>query len=125
MKLHLARPEGRNLFSGYGPGYVAVNGARYERSIIVLADRIMEWPPVRFEELTEPVLSALTELGSEILILGSGARLRFPHAGHTRAIHAAGIGLEIMDTQAACRTYNVLLSEDRRVAAALLVEPQS
>ena len=123
MKLHLARAEGRNLFSGYGPGYVAVNGTRHERSVIVLPDRILDWEATSFDELNEAAFSGLAQLPLEILILGTGARLRFPPPSLTRAIHTARIGLEVMDTHAACRTYNILLSEDRRVGAALLIGP--
>jgi uncharacterized protein len=114
MKLHLARAEGRNLFSGYGPGYVAINGVR-----------ILDWEAISFEQLNEAAFSGLAQLPLEILILGTGARLRFPRPALTRAIHAAGIGLEVMDTHAACRTYNILLSEDRRVGAALLIGPSA
>jgi uncharacterized protein len=121
MKLHLARAAGRNLFSGYGPGYVAVNGQRYQRSLIVLADRIADWEVASFEQLSKPAFDALAQLPVDILVLGTGAALRFPPAGDLQALAAAGIGLEVMDTQAACRTYNVLLSEDRRVAAAILI----
>jgi uncharacterized protein len=123
VKLHLARAEGRNLFSGYGVGYVAVNGARYERSLIVLPDRILDWEPASFEELNEAAFAGLAQLPLEILLLGTGARLRFPPSSFTRAVQSAGIGFEVMDTHAACRTYNILLSEDRRVAAALLIGP--
>jgi uncharacterized protein len=124
MKLHLARAEGRNLFSGYGSGYIAVNGERYERSLIVLPDRILNWEPADFDDLTESVFSGLAQLSLEILILGTGARLRFPHPSITRALHSAGTALEVMDTHAACRTYNILLSEGRRVGAALLLGPE-
>jgi uncharacterized protein len=123
VKLHLAHAEGRNLFSGYGPGYVAINGVRHERSLIVLPDRILDWEPASFEELTEAAFADLARLPLEVLLLGTGARLRFPPPALTRAIHTAGIGFEVMDTGAACRTYNVLLSEDRRVAAALFIDP--
>jgi uncharacterized protein len=125
LKLHLARAEGRNLFSGYGLGYVAVNGARHERSLVVLSDRILEWQPARFEDLSQAAFAALAALSLEILIVGTGSRLRFPHPSLTRDIHAKGIGLEVMDTHAACRTYNILLSEDRRVGAALLIDALS
>jgi uncharacterized protein len=124
MKLHLARAEGRNLFSGYGNGYVAVNGHPYERSLIVLPARILDWEPAAFDDLTEAVFSELAGLSLEILILGTGARLRFPHPSITRALYSGGTALEVMDTHAACRTYNILLSEDRRVGAALLVGPE-
>jgi uncharacterized protein len=124
MKLHLARAEGRNLFSGYGSGYVAVNGQRYERSLIVLPDRILDWEPAGFDALTEAVFSELAGLSLEILILGTGARLQFPHPSITRGLYHAGTALEVMDTHAACRTYNILLSEERRVGAALLVGPE-
>jgi len=124
MKLHLARAEGRKLFSGYGPGYVAVNGERYEHSLIVLPDRVLGWEVVGFDDLTESTLSQLAGLSLEILILGTGAQLRFPHPLATRALREAGTALEVMDTHAACRTYNILLSEDRHVGAALLIGPE-
>jgi len=124
MKLHLARAEGRNLFSGYGSGYVAINGERYDRSLIVLPDRILDWEPAVFDDLTESVFSRLAELSLEILILGTGTRLRFPNSSTTRGLYGAGTAFEVMDTHAACRTYNILLSEDRRVGAALLLGPE-
>ena len=121
MKLHAARAEGRNLFSGYGPGFVAINGVRYERSVIVLADRILDWEVSGFDGLDAAAFSALARLPLEILILGTGAVLRFPGASYSKILRAAGISMEVMDTCAACRTYNILLSEDRRVGAALLM----
>ena len=122
MKLHLARPQGRNLFSGYGSGYVAINGTRYEHSLVVLPDRLADWEPARFEDLTEPMFAELAALPLEILIVGTGAKLRFPSPALTRSLYEARIGVEVMDTQAACRTYNILLSEDRRVGAAILID---
>lgn len=123
MKFHLAQAEGRNLFSGYGPGYVAVNGTRHQRSLVVLSDRVFDWEVLKFQDLTEAVFTVLAGLGLEILVLGTGTRLRFPHPSLTRALHAAGTGLEVMDTHAGCRTYNILLAENRRVGAALIIEP--
>jgi uncharacterized protein len=122
LKLHLARAQGRNLFSGYGPGYVAINGTRYQNSLIVLPDRLADWEPARFEDLSATMFAELATLPLEILILGTGATLRFPAPALTRAVYEARIGLEVMDTQAACRTYNILLSEDRRVGAAILID---
>jgi uncharacterized protein len=122
MKLHQTRAHGRNLFTGYGPGYVSVNGTRWESSVIVLPDRTESWGVAGFDALTEGIFTRLAELPIEILLLGSGARLRFPHPRLTQALMRAGIGLEVMDTPAACRTYNFLLEEGRRVGAALLIE---
>jgi len=124
MKLHLARAEGRKLFSGYGRGYVAVNGEHYQRNLIVLPDRILDWEAVGFADLTESTFSRLAALSLEILILGTGAQLRFPRPSLTQPLRDGGTALEVMDTHAACRTYNILLSEDRRVGAALLIEPE-
>jgi uncharacterized protein len=122
MKLRQTRAHGRNLFTGYGPGYVSVNGTRWESSVIVLPDRTESWDVAGFDALTEEIFNRLAGLPIEILLLGSGARLRFPHPRLTQALMRAGIGLEVMDTPAACRTYNFLLEEGRRVAAALLIE---
>jgi uncharacterized protein len=122
MKLHQTRAQGRNLVTGYGPGYVSVSGTRWESNVIVLPDRAERWDVLGFDALTEDAFTRLAELPIEILLLGSGARLRFPHPRLTQALVRARIGLDVMDTPAACRTYNILLEEGRRVAAALLIE---
>src|SRR5829696_6442735 len=108
MKLHLARPAGRNLFSGYGEGYVAINGERYERNLIVLPDRIVDWEVVRVEELSRTVFESISKLPIDVLVLGTGSALRFPAPADMQVMAQAGIGVEVMDTPAACRTYNVL-----------------
>ena len=123
MKLHLAAPSSQNMISGYGLDYVAVNGQRYERSLIVMPDRVIEdWGATNFAALAQAHFVTLAELRPEILLLGTGAALRFPEMRLTQALSAARIGLEVMDTHAACRTYNILLSEGRQVAAALLLQ---
>ena len=122
MKLHHARADGRNLFTGYGLGYVSVNGARREASTVVLSDRMLDWEIQQFDALTHEAFVRLATLPVEILLLGTGNALRFPHPRLTQPLRDVGIGLEVMDTSAACRTYNILLGEDRRVAAALLIE---
>ncbi|MCX7891932.1 MAG: Mth938-like domain-containing protein [Burkholderiales bacterium] len=122
MKLHLARAAGANLFSGYGEGYVAVNGVRHERSIVVLPDRVIaDWAPASLDALEAAHLAPLVTLGIEILLLGTGARLRFPRPEVIRPLTDARIGFEAMDAHAAARTYNILTAEGRRVAAALLL----
>ena len=120
MKLHLAGASARHTITGYGDGYVVVNGARHEENLIVLPDRMLAWKVAGFDALVESDFSILTGLDLEIVLLGTGARQRFPHRRLTRALVDARIGLEAMDLHAACRTYNILMAEERRVAAALL-----
>jgi uncharacterized protein len=122
LKLHLAPNSGRNSFTAYGPGYVAVNGVRYQRSLIVLPERIVaDWPATTFDMLSNEHFTALAGLDADIVLLGTGDALRFPRPEITRPLVEAGIGLEVMDVQAACRTYNILMDEQRKVAAALLL----
>ena len=120
MKLHASLPGGVNAITGYGEGYVMVNGERRDSSVVVLPDRIEQWRPESFDTLTPEDFAFLKELGAEIVLLGTGARQRFPHPRYTAELAKAGIGLEVMDLQAACRTYNILVAEQRKVAAALL-----
>jgi len=122
MKFHQTRISGQNLFTGYGTGYVSVNGERHDRSLIVLPDRVVPWDTASFEALAQADFDNLAQFGLEVLLLGTGVRLRFPAPVLTRALAAAGTGLEVMDTPAACRTYNILLAEQRRVGAAIIVE---
>ena len=120
MKLHASGPSGVNTITGYGEGYVVVNGERRESSVVVMPDRTENWPVARFEDLTAEHFAFLKSLAVEIVLLGTGSRQRFPHPRLTAALAQAGIGLEVMDVQAACRTYNILVAEERKVAAALL-----
>ena len=121
MKLHADRAGTHNVFTAYGEGFVAVNGERHAVNLVVLPDRVLPWDLADFDALAETHFAALAALGPEILLLGTGPRQRFPHPSLARPLAAARIGLEVMDTQAACRTYNVLVAEERRVAAALLL----
>jgi uncharacterized protein len=123
MKLHLASNEGLQLFSGYGAGYVAVNGVRYERSVRVTPQAVTEWPVGGFEALTAADFGFIGESKPEIVILGTGATQRFPPPQLARALAASGAGVEFMDSKAACRTYNILVAEGRKVVAAILIEP--
>jgi uncharacterized protein len=121
LKLHLNNVSGINLFTGYGEGYVMVNHQRHAQSLVVLRDRVLtDWPPAGFDALDAGHFALLAELAPEIVLLGTGERLRFPRPELTRALIEARIGLEVMDIQAACRTYNFLAAEERKVAAALL-----
>jgi len=120
VKLHASGASGVNTITGYGEGYVMVNGERRESSVVVMPDRTENWTVERFEDLTAEDFTFLQRLQVEIVLLGTGARQRFPHPRLTAALAQAGIGLEVMDIQAACRTYNILVAEQRKVAAALL-----
>jgi uncharacterized protein len=123
VKLHLVAPTGQNAFTGYGPGYVSVNDRRHETSLLVLPDRLVtDWPATAFESLAPAHLEPLAELDLEIVLLGTGSRIRFPSPEVIRPLVEAGIGVEVMDVPAACRTYNILMAEDRKVCAALLLE---
>ena len=123
MKLHLSDQAGLNIFSGYGEGYVAVNQMRYTSNMIVLPNRIIEnWQASSVDSLGVEHLDPLLVMQPEIILLGTGSILRFPAASLMRTILSRGIGFEVMDTQATCRTYNILSSEGRHVAAAILIQ---
>jgi uncharacterized protein len=123
MKLRADRIEGRNAIARHGAAGVVVNGNEYRRSVIVpWQGDVVPWPVDEFAALTEQHFSALLELNPELVIFGSGPRLRFARPALLRALIERRIGIESMDTAAACRTYNVLLAEGRAVVAALLFE---
>ena len=120
MKLHASAPSALNTFSGYGDGFVTINGARHEANIVVMPERLLPWSAASFDALSEADFDLFLGLDLEILLLGTGPKQRFPHPRLTKALAAKRIGVEAMDLQAACRTYNILMAEERRVAAALL-----
>jgi len=114
------------VISGYGPGWVAVNGDKVSHSLVLTSHSIQfDWDCTGFEALTGVHFDRLAEIGAELVIFGSGQRLRFPKPEWLRALMARRIGVETMDTQAACRTYNILAGEGRHVVVALLVEPEA
>ena len=123
MKFHREQTEGRNAFSGYGEGYVEVNRQRHDRSLVVSGDRIVtDWPVVSVGQLSGDHMAVILELSPEIVLIGTGPRLEFPDRALLAPLQRAGIGVEVMDTPAACRTYNLLLAEGRGVVAALIVD---
>jgi uncharacterized protein len=123
LKLHQESSGALNTITSYGDGYVAINLNRHERSIIVMPETpVIPWPVSSFEALAPEHFQALVDAAPEVVIFGSGSRLRFPHPRLTAALAKHRIGVETMDFGAACRTYNILMSEGRRVAAALLIE---
>ena len=123
MKLQADRIEGQNAIARHGPDGVIVNGAEHRSSVLVpAAGDVVAWPVDQFASLTEAHFEAIAALKPELVIFGSGARIRFPHPSLLKPLIARRIGVETMDTAAACRTYNVLLAEGRAVVAALLFE---
>jgi uncharacterized protein len=125
LKFHRDEAHGRNTFTGYGVGYVEVNKIRHAASLVVTADRLVtDWPATAVGSLLPDHMAAIAGLNPEIVLIGTGARLTFPDRGLLAPLYKAGIGVEIMDTPAACRTYNILLAEGRGVLAAIIVEPE-
>lgn len=121
MKLNQEIGSGYRIRS-YEPGRVRINDDVFEHSVIVAPDRLVpDWAPQSLAELEEQHLQAILELDPEVVILGTGAVQQFPARAILQHILRAGIGVEVMESGAACRTYNVLMAEDRRVAAALFL----
>ena len=122
VEFHAVRPADRQYIESYQPGGFRISGVRYDGSVIVLPDRCVVWGASSMAEVTPdglaPVCNAQPPV--DVLLLGCGARM-LPLSRTVRdALRSAGIGVDVMDTGAACRTYNVLAGEDRRVAAALI-----
>ena len=124
MKLHLHTDTSLPLFTGYGSDHVLINGQRFETSLL-LSTRGIEvapWAGLGFDALTAAHFEWVAQREMDILLLGTGTRLRFPHPSLTRAMTQTRIGLEVMDIGALCRTYNILVGEGRSVGAAVLIE---
>ena len=122
MKLQPDKSDVQSI-SGYGPGWVGVNGEKITHSVIVSSGgQRIDWPAASFDDLGPEQFAQLAQLDAEVVIFGSGSRLRFPKAAWLQPLLARRIGIETMDTAAACRTYNILAQEGRSVAVALLLE---
>jgi uncharacterized protein len=121
MKFHLQTPSS-NLVTGTGPGWIRVGQTEYRSNVVLLPDVVIEgWAPNGLDALTEADYAALLAHKPEMVLLGTGDRQRFAHPRLLQPLAAAHVGVEVMDTRAACRTFNILVAEDRRVAAALIV----
>jgi len=122
MQLTLEQPDRVNLIRGYSEHSVTVNEHTYQRSVVVMPHALVtDWAPQRLADLEAHHLTQLLELKPEMVLLGTGPRQQFPHPRLTGPLMAEGVGVEVMDTQAACRTYNIVMAEGRAVAAALLL----
>lgn len=125
MKLHDASSQDHNAFTAYGDDYVAVNGVSYRRSLIVTTMAIDDTWSARTSLLTEADIAPLLAFRNCIVLLGTGPKQAFPPLKVLRDLAAQGIALEVMDSFAACRTFNILAAEGRPVAAALVLNPES
>jgi uncharacterized protein len=122
MKFHLSTGEG-NVVTGIGPGWVRIGVVEYRASLVLTPEAVVEgWAPAGFDALAAADYAALLAHAPEIVLIGTGASLRFPHPRLTHALAEARVGFEAMDTASACRTFNILAAEGRKVLAALLLE---
>jgi uncharacterized protein len=125
LKLHLNTSITQKIFTAHGKGYVAVSGERFEHPIVVTPEQVLtDWQPQSFDVLDEKHFAYFLALKPEILLFGTCTQQRFAHPRLYQALIAVGIAVEFMNTAAACRTYNILMAEDRRVVAAILLYPR-
>ena len=123
MKLNLENDPRINLINAYGERTLTINKVVHEGNLLLDASNVVSgWAAAGFEGLSETDFTAIVALPPEVVLIGTGARLRFPSPRLLRPLMEARIGYEVMDLPAACRTYNVLVSEGRAVAAALLFD---
>jgi len=122
MDITPAVPDGRSLIDSYGPGRFQVRGQAYQGSLIVLPERVVPWQVTHPDDLSLDALADIRdeEPAIEVLLLGTGGRMAQIPSSLRRSIRASGLSMDIMDTGAACRTFNVLMVEGRRAAAALI-----
>ncbi|MES2637477.1 MAG: Mth938-like domain-containing protein [Pseudomonadota bacterium] len=122
MKLHLTTAENNNLITAYGEAFVEINKTRYSQNLIVLANQlILDWKIASFAELTSAHFNEIIDINPEVLLLGTGLKHQFLHPTLAQNLIEKNIPVECMTTAAACRTYNILMSEGRNVAAALIL----
>ena len=124
MKLQSDPHSGANTITGYGPGYVEINQTPYSHPVLLSSNgAIAEWPVESFEGLAATHFAQMVDLKPELILIGTGTRQRFPSPELLKPLISAKIGFEVMNSQAACRTYNILVGEGRQVVLALIVEP--
>jgi uncharacterized protein len=122
LKLHADSPTALNTVTAYGPGFIEINRVRHTSALLLTPERVEPWNVESFDALNEGDFELLRALKPEVALLGTGSKQRFPHPRITRPLTDAGIGLEAMSTAAACRTYNILMAEGRKVAAVVILE---
>lgn len=123
MKLHHTTTQQYQTITAYDQGAVEINLKRFIHSLLVLPEVVpTDWPATSFDALTAEHFEQIGALQPDVVILGTGSRQRFVHPRLTTNLTAKRIGVECMDNQAACRTYNILMAEGRKVALALIFE---
>lgn len=121
MKLHADANLTLNTVTAYGPGFIEVNRERHMGAMLLMPEGIIRpWAVASIDAIDESTLAPLLELEPEVVLLGTGDRQRMLHPRVLRSFAERGLGLDTMDTRAACRTYNILMTEGRKVLAALL-----
>ncbi len=123
LKLHADPPTTLNTVTAYGPGFIDINNVRYTKAVRLSPEQPpIEWNVTSFDALRPEDFAALLDERPEVVLFGTGPRQRFPHPRLSAPLAHAHVGFEVMDTQAACRTYNILVAEGRRVLAVLLLD---
>lgn len=122
MSLILDENQAQFQIRAYQPGFIQVNETVYKQSIIITAQKLItDWPPQHISELNATHFDEILKLFPTILLIGTGEKLEFPPVATYGQLINAGIGVEVMNTSAACRTYSALTAENRDVAAALIL----
>jgi uncharacterized protein len=121
MKFTQQTQEGANLIRRYGANFIVVGDQEIRGSCLVSAGDLTPWSPASIEEITPESLEVIFKSGPEVVVLSTGTTQKFPRAALRAEFASRRIGLEVMEIGAACRTYNVLVSEERRVMAAVLL----
>jgi uncharacterized protein len=123
VKLQADSQAAFNTVSAYGPDYIEINAVKHDSSLLLMPEGPIEtWSCKRFEDLTTGDFQQIAQKKPALVIFGSGKKIRFPRPELIAPLIQAKIGIETMDLQAACRTYNILMAEGRKVLAALLIE---
>lgn len=124
MKLHMDNPGLNHRIRACTADSITIGETRYSTSLLVNSEILRpDWPPASIDELQAHHFDAIAELQPEVVLLGTGEHMGFPHPALMRQLYDQRIGVEVMTTPAACRTFNILLAEDRRVTAALMLNP--
>ena len=111
----------REIIDAYGPGRFRISGQAYEQAVLVFPDEVRIWAVSALDQIDAESLALAVEKQVEVLLVGTGPKMQLLPAAVKQALRTQGVGVDVMDTGAACRTYNILMAEGRRVAAALLL----